>query len=102
MTAKPVRDLLNSKIRNQPKLQFRIDSIRQVEIEQVSKSNDVKTDKPIDMKELTVLNERSMARTDSETRQDRLTVDENESLTITTRQPISEKRNEVDLTNTTR
>jgi hypothetical protein len=117
MTAKPVRDLLYSKSRNQPK-SSRIDSIRQIEIEQVSRPNDFETEAEksrtsIDMKELTILNERSMPRSDVkteteteteteiETKSDRFAVDDNESLAITTWHPTDEKITNFFITNTT-
>jgi hypothetical protein len=115
MTAKPVRDLLYSKSRNQPK-SSRIDSIRQIEIEQVSRPNNFETEaeksrSSIDMKELTILNERSMPRSDVktetkpeieiETKSDRFAVDDNESLAITTRHPTDEKITDFFITNTT-
>jgi hypothetical protein len=79
MTAKPVRDLLYSKTRNQANRLF--ESARQVEIETEPKPTKSSAEM---MKELMVLNERgSMGN-----KRDNFTTDKNDSLTTETRQPI--------------
>ena len=83
MTAKPVRDLLYSKTRNPPNRLF--ESARQIDIETEPKpkSDESKSSTEM-MKELMVLNERGSM----ENRRDNFTLDENDSLSIETRQPI--------------
>ncbi len=55
MTAKPVRDLLYSKSRARLVVPTRLDSIREIEIEQSPSREFGDMRLPIDMKELTVL-----------------------------------------------
>ena len=75
MTAKPVRDLLFSKTRNQQQnLPIPIGTIRQIEIETPSPSPKVEseTKSSTEMKDLMILNERGMSRSahEFETRPD--------------------------------
>jgi len=87
MTAKPVRDLLYSKTRNQPNRLF--ESARQIDVKTETKPNPSESKSEM-MKELMVLNQRGIEGS-MESRRDNFTSDENNSLSIETRQPIAPK-----------